>query len=97
MEIKLEIPDQSIRDVIAQALQLPAYTTEVQTIPAQPEWIPASQPPTTESKVVVKTKDGCIYFETPRDGKLMKNVKLWYPLPEDDAIRKEAINGKESS
>ena len=96
MKIELVISDEQVRNVIAQALQLPAYSSEVKTIPAEPEWIPASQPPKTESRVVVRTKDGCVYFETPRDGKLMKNVEYWYPLPEDDKIRKEVTNGKKT-
>ena len=94
MKIEITIPDEEIRNIIAQALQLPAYASEVQTVPARREWIPASEPPTTERKVVVRTKDGCEYFETPRGGKLMKNVEYWYPLPENDAIRKEVSNGK---
>lgn len=96
MTVEITIKDEDIRKIIAEALGLPAYTAET-TRPARCEWIPASEPPKDDRKVIVKTKDGAVYFETPRDGKLMKNVELWYPLPEDDAIRKEAINGKESS
>ena len=83
MKIELVMPDEQVRDVIAQALQLLAYSTEAPAAPAKREWIPASEPPKTNERVVVKTKDGCVYFETPRDGKLMKNVTAWYPLPAD--------------
>lgn len=83
MKIEITIKDEEVRDIIAQALQLPAYSTEAPAAPAKREWIPASEPPKTNERVVVKTKDGCVYFETPRDGKLMKNVAAWYPLPAD--------------
>jgi len=93
MKVEITIKEEDIRQLIAEALGLPAYTAET-TGPARCEWIPASEPPKDGRKVVVKTKDGAIYFETPRNGKLMKNVEFWYPLPDDDAIKKGDHNGK---
>lgn len=93
MTVEITIKDEDIRQLIAEALGLPAYTVEA-TAPARCEWIPASEPPKEDRKVVVKTKDGAVYFETPRNGKLMKNVEFWYPLPDDDAIKKGAHYGK---
>lgn len=93
MTVEITIKDEDIRNIFAQALGLPAYDSQP-AAPARCEWIPASEPPKEDRKVVVKTKDGAIYFETPRNGKLMKNVEFWYPLPDDDAIKKGDHNGK---
>lgn len=99
MTVQVEIKDEDLRHVVEKVLEMPAYepeqVTEQQVSPML--WIPASEPPKDNQKVVVRTKDGCVYFETPRDGKLMKNVAYWYPLPADDAIKtKGDQDGKES-
>ena len=93
MNLSITIDDKQVLDIVTQALRLPGYPAEAPAAPAKREWIPASQPPKTDKRVVVKTKDGAVYFETPRDGKLMKNVAYWYPLP-DDENGKEATDGE---
>ena len=96
MKVELTIKDSEVRELLAEALGLPGY----QSTNDQPErpgmWIPASEPPLDGQKVVVRTKDDCIYFETCHGGKLMKQVAYWYPLPSFDRIKKGDQDGKES-
>ena len=97
MKVELTIKDDEVRELLAEALGLPGYQPTGESPVSPLLWIPASEPPKDNQKVVVRTKDGCVYFETPRDGKLMKNVAYWYPLPADDAIKtKGDQDGKES-
>lgn len=46
-------------------------------------WIRADEarPGSDDEKVVVKTDTGAMFFASTINGKFMKNVKYWYPLP----------------
>lgn len=49
---------------------------------AAPAWHTAAERP-QDGMVVVLTKDGCKYFQSVTNGRLMPNVKWWLQLPKD--------------
>lgn len=55
------------------------------TTDAPTTWIPVgdARRPADGELVVVKTKDGCKYFGSAYDGKFMKDIVAWYPLPKE--------------
>ena len=44
-------------------------------------WHPITDTP-PDGQVIVETNEGCRYFQTVINGKLMKNVKWWMVIPE---------------
>ena len=94
MKVELTIKNEEVREILAEALGLPGYQPTGESPVSRPLWIPASEPPKDGQKVVVRTKDDCVYFETCHGGKLMKQVAYWYPLPAFDRIKKGDQDGK---
>lgn len=64
--------------------QIARLATEMAHSLSEPAWMPVSQVPEDDSQiVVVKTATGAKYFSSTINGKFMRGIVAWTPLPKE--------------